>query len=130
MKKLIIAFSLITAFTASAYATLAMECKGEGRNSNVTVRILDLSPAEISEGEKFPVAVRVTELVENEHGNLRDKTLFAGVVEGETEDVQLFLNSTEGPKLSGTIYFDESTFTLKVGRRNITFSCDEENAEH
>ena len=52
------------------------------------------------------------------------QAIFAGVINGQTEDVQLFLTSK---KLNGTVFMDETNdVTLQVGSRSINIDCQSE----
>jgi hypothetical protein len=71
------------------------------------------------------VAVRVVETKTNPRGFQEEVVLFAGVVNGKTEDVQLFLTSKDRKSLKGTIFMDELyDMTMSVGSREINFNCE------
>ena len=121
MKNLIIGFVLVSTVSLSALATI--ECTGAGKDSKVTISILDLATKRVVEGEKNPVAVRIAETVVNAKGHQTQVVLFAGVVDGRTEDVMWFLRSKDRKSLSGTVYMDDAEFTMAVSGREITFVC-------
>ena len=121
MRNLIISFVLVSTVSVGAMATI--ECSGAGKDAKVTISILDLATKRVVEGEKNPVAVRVVESVVNAKGHQAEAVLFAGVVNGTTEDVQWFLKSKDRKSFVGTVYMDEAEFTMSVGEREIRFAC-------
>jgi hypothetical protein len=124
MKIALMSFLMASAFAVSASAT--MECKGTEGNSNAKMSILDLAKREVREGQKNPVAVRVTEVNKNDKGYNEEKVLFAGVVEGSTEDVMWFMKSKDRKNyFSATIYLDDSDQSIYLGGKEMTFSCEQ-----
>lgn len=119
--------------TALAVATLTLthlaqaevlNCRGIGADSKVTATILSLAQGDLKEGVKQPVAVRIEETIQSDKGYQQQKVIFAGVVKGQTEDVQWFLSSK---KLNGTIFLDETNdVTLSVGERSLNLDCQSE----
>lgn len=114
----------MTAFSLSAHAT--MECKGTGENSNAKMSILDLAKREVREGQRNPVAVRVTEEVKDAKGYSAEKVLFAGLVEGVTEDVMWSFYSSDRKRFfSATIYLDDADQVISLGEKELNFTCEQ-----
>ncbi len=114
----------VAVLTVGSVANATMECKGKDQDSKVSVSILDLASRKVKEGQKNPVAVRVVE--SDESGKYPvENVLFAGVVEGVTEDVQWFLNSKDKESFSGTVFMDELyDLTLNVKGRSLSITCE------
>lgn len=104
--------------TSSAFAgnsgTPTMECRSMNPHRGYQMSIV----SNIVEGEAFDAAVKIT------RGGF---VLFSGVVDGENEDVQVWLRSRPGqPKLHVSIYLDEyDQTTIVLEGRDIRFECKE-----
>jgi hypothetical protein len=124
MKKLMLCICLLTAFSFSAHANL--ECKGEGKDAKVKMSVLDLATRVVGEGQNNPVAIRIVESIRNARGFQDEALLFAGIVNGSTEDVQWFLESKDKKSLKGIIFMDELyDVNIRVGSRKINFNCEQ-----
>ncbi len=115
---------LLSAVSFSAQAT--MECKGTDEGRKISMSILDLAKREVNEGQKNPVAVRVTEEVKSEKGYISQNVLFAGVVEGVTEDVMWFMKSKgRNNYFNATIYLDDAEQQIRLGDKVFNFECEQ-----
>lgn len=126
MKNSVLKTALVVATLALTQVAQAevLNCRGIDADSKVTATILSLAQGNLKEGVKQPVAVRIEETIQNEKGYQQQKVIFAGVVNGQTEDVQWFLSSK---KLNGTVFMDETNdVTLIVGERSLALDCQSE----
>ena len=115
---------LLTAFSLSAHANL--ECNGKGQDAKVKMSVLDLATRVVGEGQNNPVAIRIVESIRNSRGFQDEALLFAGIVNGSTEDVQWFLESKDKKSLKGIIFMDELyDVNIRVGSRKINFNCEQ-----
>ncbi len=111
--------AFILALALSSPAALAGEqyyCGSNYETEGKTLLVRSLSHPQAVEGEKMEYLVVVREGAHE---------IFAGKVDAEAEDVQLFLRSRAGQKrLVGTIYMDELDQTsIHVDGEVMNFDC-------